>query len=169
MERFIESNGFCQNLSQKTKGKMNQITRLISVLIILNIFSSCSSDSYTGKKFYTLNANIDRGYIVEYEMDFLTANKVKCSQTFRCNSFECTSKNDNNSRQTKSVVRTYSNNDGFIKIEGVDNLYQFKSDNNGGIITEDGYAIYKTSIADASDEERQKRVLDIFKGNEKLT
>lgn len=129
---------------------------------------SCSSDAYTGKKIYTLNASIDRGFIVEYEMDLLTDNKVKCSQTFRCNSLECTSKNDNNSRQTKSVVRTYSNNDGFIKIEGVDNLYQFKSDNNGGIITEDGYAIYKTSIADASDEERQKRVLDIFKGNEKL-
>ena len=81
---------------------------------------------------------------------------------------ECTSRNQGNVRQGQSIIRSYILKDGFIKIEGVDNYYQFKSDNNGGIITEDGYAIYTTSIADASMEEKQKRVLDIFKGNKQL-
>ena len=147
---------------------MSLIKKLTNVIIILSIFSSCAPDSYIGNKYYTLNANIDRGFIVEYELNFLSSDKVQFTQTFRCNSFECISKNNKTSRQAISIVRSYSIKEGFLKIEGVDNLYQFKLDVNGDIITEDGYTIYKTSIADCADEERQKRVLDIFKGNESL-
>lgn len=78
---------------------------LINVIIILCIFSSCAPDSYIGNKYYTLNANIDRSFIVEYELNFLSSDKVQFTQTFRCNSFECISKNDNNTRQTKSIIR----------------------------------------------------------------
>jgi hypothetical protein len=73
------------------------------------------------------------------------------------------SKNDSSG---KSVIRGYTFESGFLKIDGVPDIYQLVFNSNGDVASQDGFTIYQSSIADASEDDKMRRVKEIFKGNE---
>jgi len=141
-----------------------KIGKLVYLLLAAVSLAACSSQQLTGRKLYSLNANLDAISLAEYEMHFLSSDKVQLTQSYYCNSYQCISSDDDGT--TKSPIRSYTFKDGFLTIEGLPGSTRLSFGSGGEIITQDGYQLFASSVKDASTEERKARLMDVFKGRE---
>jgi hypothetical protein len=143
---------------------MKHSLKSLAAVFIVCIFCSCTSSQLVGKKLFTLNANLDRGTVVEYELDFISGSQVQLTQTIYCNSFECVEAKSG----TKSIIKNYTYSNDIFQLEGTSEGYKLTFDASGEATTGDGFIIYNTSVVGATQDERQKRLMDVFKGNDAL-
>jgi hypothetical protein len=143
-----------------------------SVIILLSFLSllsfSCTTNGISGKTFYLLNANLDAITIEEYQMDFISNDKVELKRTFHCNSFECISEKTTKGYLDQTITKTYSYKDGYIKIEGIPDLNRVSLETDSEVKANTGEVLYTASIVDANKDEKQHRITNYFKGNESV-
>ncbi|WP_460572359.1 hypothetical protein [Flaviaesturariibacter terrae] len=156
----VSNNATKLNLNQKMKHSLKKLTAVILVVI----FCSCTSSPLLGKKLYTLNANLDRGTVEEYELDFISGEQVQLTQTVYCNSFECVEAKSG----TKSIVKHYTYSNDILQLEGASEGYKLELGESGEAKTGDGFIIYNSSVAGATQDEKKKRLMDVLQGNSAL-
>ena len=142
---------------------------VVPFIILFLIITSCNPENnLMGKKYYALDVKIDAMNIAEYQMNFASSDKVEMTPMIYCNSMECLTKENSPKRFEKTAIKDYRFNENYLKIDGIPDLSKITFLPNGDMKANNGETMYKTSIKELSDEEKQARITDFLKGNKAL-
>ena len=144
--------------------------KLLLVFLFLSVGAlSCNTgNTLEGKKLYALDVKLDAITIAEYELNFISSDKVEMKTIIYCNSMECLTKENSPKRFEKTVIKDYTYKDAFLKIEGIPDLNKISFLDNGDIKSNTGEILYNTSITELDNNDKSARVTEFLHGNKAL-
>ena len=123
-----------------------------------------------GKKLYVLTANINSITIKEYEVTFISEDKVRLVPTIDCNSDECYTKENSPGKMNVETYETYSYDPNYhlLSIGNFVKLNRLEFLPNGDIETSKDHTYYATSIKDLDADSKAERINKLFDGNKAI-